>query len=37
MNTVGPGIWREALKNVENEPQTLFDLENGEKPEKCGI
>ena len=29
-------MWRETLKRVENETQTLFDLEYGEKPEKCG-
>ena len=23
MNTLGPGIWREKLKNVENETQTV--------------
>ena len=28
---VGPGIWRETLKNVQNEKQTLQDLEYGEK------
>ena len=28
---VGTGIWRETLKNVENETQTQFDLEYGEK------
>ena len=36
MNTLGPGIWREKLKNVENETQTLQKLEYGEKTEKCG-
>ena len=28
---VGPGIWRETLKNVQNEKHTLYDLEYGEK------
>ena len=31
MNTLGPGIWREKLKNVENETQTVYELEYGEK------
>ena len=26
-HTVGPGIWRERVKNMENETQTLYDLE----------
>ena len=34
MNTLGPGIWREKLKNVENETQTLQDLEYGEKSDQ---
>ena len=31
MNTLGPGIWQEILKNVENEKCTLQNLEYGEK------
>ena len=31
MHTVVPGVWREKLKNVENETQTLIDLKNGYK------
>ena len=31
MHTVGPEIWREAQKNVENEKFTLQDFDNGEK------
>jgi len=27
MHTVGPGIWRGTLKNLENEKCTLYDLE----------
>ena len=34
--TVGPEIWREALKFVKNEKYTLQDLDYGEKNEKCG-
>ena len=34
--TIGPEIWRETLKKVENETETLFDLEYGEKTEKRG-
>ena len=34
MDTIGPGTQRETLKNVENEKCTLYDLKNGEKPEK---
>ena len=30
-NTVGPGIWREILKKVENEKCTLQGLEYGKK------
>ena len=33
-HTVGPGIQRKILKNVEKEKCTLHDLEYGEKPEK---
>ena len=29
--TLGRGLWRETLKNVKNETQTLFDLEYGDK------
>jgi hypothetical protein len=28
---LGPAIWQETLKNMENETQTLCDLENGKK------
>ena len=31
INTAGPGLWQEKLKNVEIETQTLYDLEQGEK------
>ena len=39
---VGPGIWRETWKNVQNEKHALQDLENGEKQknvkkEKCKL
>ena len=34
MHTVGPGIWLETLKRLENEKCTLQDLEYGEKTEK---
>ena len=34
MYTVGPGIWQETLKNVENEKRTFSDLEYGKKIEK---
>jgi hypothetical protein len=34
MDTLGPGIWQEILKNVENEKCTVLDLEFGKKPEK---
>ena len=30
-HTVGSGIWRETWKHLENETQTLYDLENGKK------
>jgi len=30
MHTVGPGIWQETLKNVQNEQHTLQNLEYGE-------
>ena len=33
---VGPGIWRETLKNMQNEKYTPQDLHCGEKPEKRG-
>ena len=33
-HTVGPGIWRETLKNVENVKCTIYDLEFVEKTEK---
>ena len=33
---VGPGIWRETLKNVENEKSKLQELEYGEKTENDG-
>ena len=36
MNKVGPGIWRDTLKNVKNEKCTPWDLGYGEKPEKRG-
>ena len=28
---VRPRIWRETMKNVENEKWTLYDMEYGEK------
>ena len=28
---IGPGIWQETLKNVQNEKHTLYDLKYGEK------
>ena len=31
---VGPGIWRETLKNLQNEKHTKQDLDYGEKTEK---
>ena len=34
MYTLGPGLWQEILKNVENEKCTIQDLKIGEKPEK---
>ena len=33
MHTVGPGLWIENLKMLENEKCTLYDLEYGEKTE----
>jgi hypothetical protein len=36
MHTEGPGIWREALKNLENEICTLEGLEYAQKPDKRG-
>jgi hypothetical protein len=33
---VGPGIWRETLKNVEKEKLTGYDMEYVEKTEKHG-
>ena len=33
---VGLGIWRETLKNVQNEKHTLKDLDYGEKTGKRG-
>ena len=33
---VGHEIWRETLKNVQNEKHTLQDLDCGEKTEKRG-
>jgi hypothetical protein len=35
-HTVGPGKWRDALKDVKYEKSTLWYLDFGEKPEKCG-
>ena len=35
-HTVGPGIWRETVKNVKYEKYTLQDLDYGEKTEKRG-
>ena len=34
MHTVGPGIWLETMKIIENEKCILLDLEYGEKAEK---
>ena len=39
---VGPGIWQETWKNMQNEKHTLQELENGEtqknvKKEKCKL
>ena len=31
MYTVGPGIWQETLKNVENEKSTTQDLKYAKK------
>ena len=36
MHTLGPGIWRETLKNVENEKCSLQDVDYGKKTEKRG-
>ena len=33
---VGPGIWRETLKNGKNEKCTLQDLEYGKKTDQQG-
>ena len=33
---IGPGIWRESLKNVQNEKHTLQDLDCGKKTDKNG-
>jgi hypothetical protein len=33
MHTIGPGIWQEILKNVDNEECSLWDLEYGKKTE----
>ena len=33
---IGPGIWRETLKQVENEKHTLQDMEYGEKTDHQG-
>ena len=33
---LGPGIWREIMKNMKNEKCTLWDLEYGKKTEKRG-
>ena len=35
-SSVWPGTWRETLKNDENVKCTLYDLEYGQKTEKCG-
>ena len=35
-HTVGPGIWRETVKDVKYEKYTLQDLDFGEKTEKHG-
>ena len=34
MHTVGPGIWQETLKNVQNEKHPLDDLKNDEITKK---
>ena len=34
MHTVGPEIWQENLKTLENEKRTLQEMEYGEKTEK---
>jgi hypothetical protein len=36
MHNLGFGIYRENRKNVENERNTLLDMEYGEKMEKRG-
>ena len=36
MHTLGPGIWQEALKNLENEKCTHQEMEYDEKPERGG-
>ena len=36
MLTIGPRIWRETMKIVENEKYIQQDLEFGEKREKRG-
>ena len=36
MHTVGPGIWLQKLKNMENKKWTLQYLEYGERTEKHG-
>ena len=33
---IGLEIWLETLKRLENETETLFDLEYGKKTEKLG-
>ena len=34
MHTVGPRIWRETLKKVENQKRTLWDLDYGDKTDE---
>ena len=36
LHTLGPGTWRETLKNVENEKCSLQDVDYGKKTEKRG-
>ena len=36
MHTIGHGIWRETMKNMENRKCTHYDLEYGKKTEKRG-
>ena len=31
MHTLRPGIWQENLKNLKNETQTMYYLEDGKK------